>query len=198
VLVFGVGTIGLLACALAKCYGASRVVAIDINRARLDFARRNGFATDTYHVPKMDKAKTSEEQLRRAEKSIRDALLELDQSDGFDVVFECSGAESCVQMGCHAATTGGKVMLIGMGSSKIMFPLAAVSVREVDVLGCFRYANTYPAALSLLASGKLKNVEKLITHRFSLEEVGHAFEILSRGEDDDGNMVIKVIITASP
>lgn len=43
-LVLGVGAIGLLACALAKSYGATRVVAIDINQALLDFARAQGFA----------------------------------------------------------------------------------------------------------------------------------------------------------
>ena len=37
-IVLGVGAIGLLACAIARTYGIARVCAIDINRARLDFA----------------------------------------------------------------------------------------------------------------------------------------------------------------
>ncbi|KAI0718707.1 GroES-like protein [Cerioporus squamosus] len=156
VLVFGVGAIGLLACALAKSYGASRVVAIDINQTRLDFALKNGFA-------------------QQAKENISAALTEFDMPDGFDIVFECTGAEPCIQMSIHAATTGGKVML-------------------VDIHGSFRYAHTYPTALALLASGKLPNIERIITHRMPLKDTAKAFELLARGRDDAGNMVIKVMV----
>jgi L-iditol 2-dehydrogenase len=93
--------------------------------------------------------------------------------------------------------TGGKVMLVGMGAPRLTVPLAAATIREVDVLGSFRYANTYPAALSLLASGKLRNIEKLITHRFALKDAVRAFETLARGKDENGNMVIKIMISPS-
>lgn len=85
-------------------------------------------------------------------------------------------------------------MLVGMGSRNVMLPLSSAATREVDILGCFRYANTYPQAIALLASGKLQNIEKLITHRFSLEESSRAFNLLARGKDDEGNMVLKVMI----
>lgn len=85
-------------------------------------------------------------------------------------------------------------MLVGMGAPNIMLPLSAAATREVDIQGCFRYANTYPTALALLSSGKLSNIEKLITHRFPLEASARAFELLSRGKDEDGNMVLKVMI----
>ena len=86
-LVFGVGAIGLLACALAKSYGASRVVAIDINQTRLDFALQNGFAEQVHCLPVSDKAKTTDEQLRRAKENISAALAEFNMPDGFDIVF---------------------------------------------------------------------------------------------------------------
>jgi len=85
-------------------------------------------------------------------------------------------------------------MLIGMGTPNATLPLSAAALREVDIQGSFRYANAYPTALSLLASGKLPNIEKLITHRFKLEQTSHAFELLARGVDDDGHMVLKVVI----
>jgi len=213
VLVFGAGTIGLLACALAKSLGAMHVVVIDINRARLDFAEAHGFASQTYCLNGTDAVKTTDEQLRQAREKIQIMLKELGRSEGFDVVFECSGAESSIQMSCHvsganisapflllthankAAVAGGKVVLVGMGSAKVTVPIAAAAFREVDIIGCFRYANTYPTAITLLASGKLKNVEKLITHRLSLEEVTDAFEMLARGQDEEGNLVMKVMIT---
>ncbi|RDX51760.1 GroES-like protein [Lentinus brumalis] len=194
VLVFGVGAIGLLACALAKSYGASRVVAIDINQTRLDFALKNGFAQQVYCLPLKDRAKTTDEALRQAKENISAALTEFDMPDGFDIVFECTGAEPCIQMSIHAAITGGKVMLVGMGSRNVTLPLSAAQTREVDIHGSFRYAHTYPTALALLASGKLPNIEKIITHRLPLKDTARAFELLARGRDDAGNMVIKVMV----
>ena len=103
VLVFGVGAIGILACALAKSQGASHVVAIDINQARLDFAKANGFASQIHCLPITDKAKTGEEQLRRARENIQVALAQFGEPDGFDVIFECTGAEPCIQMSIHVS-----------------------------------------------------------------------------------------------
>lgn len=94
----------------------------------------------------------------------------------------------------QAAVTGGKVMLVGMGTRNITLPLSAAALREVDIQGSFRYCNTYPAALALLGSGKLPNLESLITHRFPLDQSAQAFDLLSRGRDEDGKMVLKVMI----
>lgn len=54
--------------------------------------------------------------------------------------------------------------------------------REVDVIGVFRYMNTWPLCLEFLRSGKI-DVKPLITHRFgfSQKEVEEAFETSARG-----------------
>jgi L-iditol 2-dehydrogenase len=103
VLVLGTGAIGILACALAKSIGASRVAAIDINEARLKFAKRNGFAQQVFCLPPIDRPRTPEEQLRRAKEIASMALATFGKEDGFDVVFECSGAESSIQMSVHVS-----------------------------------------------------------------------------------------------
>jgi len=197
VLVFGVGSIGLLACALAKSKGASRVVAIDINQTRLDFAKSNGFAEDVHCLPVGERAKTAEEGLKQAKEKIASALSQFGEEDGFDLIFECTGAEPCIQMSVHAAITGGKVMLIGMGSRNVLLPLSTAALREVDIQGSFRYANTYPTAIDLLSSGKLENIGRLISHRMPLKDTAKAFDLLSRGKDDSGNMVLKIIMGSS-
>ncbi|KAL4244433.1 zinc-containing alcohol dehydrogenase family protein [Abortiporus biennis] len=242
ILVFGVGAIGLLACLLAKTYGASLVCAIDINASRLAFAKKEGFADFTFCLPPPPSASSSQpqqqqnqkgsqdEQLRRAKENVMNALAEFRSGEGglveegFDYVFECTGAEACVQMSVYAATTGGKVLLIGMGTRNLNLPLSAAALREVDIQGSFRYSNTYPLALALLGSGRLnvgsstltgststvgngstsagvKNgvvggggIEKIISHRFPLSEAKKAFELLARGRDEDGGMVLKVMI----
>lgn len=194
VLVYGAGTIGLLACAVAKSMGASRICVVDINKDRLDFAVTNGFAQSTHQLPMGARAKSTEEQLAKSRETAQTTLSNLNMQDGFDIVFECTGVEPCIQMSIHSAITGGKVMLIGMGSRNPTVPLSAAATREVDILGSFRYAHTYPQAIAMLASGKLKNIEKLITHRFSLEDSAKAFDLVARGSDAAGNMVLKVMV----
>ena len=85
-------------------------------------------------------------------------------------------------------------MLIGMGTRNTSLPLSAAALREVDIKGSFRYAHTYSDALSLLASRKLQNLDKLVTHRFDLSQTAHAFDLLTRGVDERGDMVLKIMI----
>jgi L-iditol 2-dehydrogenase len=81
-----------------------------------------------------------------------------------------------------------------MGTPNPTIPLSAAALREVDIIGVFRYANTYPEALELLGSGKLVGVERMVTQRFPLEEAGKAFELLMQGKDKSGGLVVKVMV----
>jgi len=46
-------------------------------------------------------AKTAEEGLKQAKEKIASALSQFGEEDGFDVIFECTGAEPCIQMSVH-------------------------------------------------------------------------------------------------
>ena len=79
----------------------TKVVAIDINQTRLDFARSNGFAEEVHCLPVGERAKTAEEGLKQAKEKITAALAQFGEEEGFDVIFECTGAEPCIQMSVH-------------------------------------------------------------------------------------------------
>lgn len=85
-------------------------MAIDINQQRLDFAKANGFASQIHCLPVAQKPKTSEEQLRTARENVSKALATFQVPDGFDIVFECTGAEPCIQMSIHVSS----MTLIGL------------------------------------------------------------------------------------
>ncbi|KAJ3754705.1 GroES-like protein [Lentinula raphanica] len=221
ILVFGVGAIGLIACALARELGAESVCAVDINNDRLAFATREGFTfsnsegtgTSTFCLPlpsttKSPPTSTAEpkehELLRRAKENAARALSVFDEPDGFDVVFECTGAESCILMSVFCAAVGARIALVGMGSPSVSsFPISFAATREIDLIGSFRYADTYREAIDLLSGShifsnpELDHLAKLVTHRFELSQTKEAFELLARGRDERGGMVIKVMIEVS-
>lgn len=156
VLVTGVGPIGQLCVQLASALGATEIVATDVDAGRLRLARGSGAAT-------------------------------IDVGDGAglagvaaDVLLECSGSPGALHGGIHALRPTGRAVCIGMGPDDVALPLSVIQERELRITGTFRYANTYPAAIALAASGRV-DVERIVTGRFGLEETDAA---LRAGRED--------------
>ena len=201
-LVFGAGAVGLLCAAMAKVAGSSNVVVADIQQERVKFATQHGFAHEGFTVP-AKRVQNIDEKLQSAKETAASATEKLlngtGSSGGFDVVLECTGVEACTQAAIYAARPGGKVVIVGMGNPVQTLPISAAARREVDILGTFRYANTYPKAIELVSghSQLLPDIEKLVTHRFHrLDDVERAFEMAARTKDLDGNLVLKVVVEA--
>ncbi|KAK8090856.1 hypothetical protein PG994_000361 [Apiospora phragmitis] len=133
-------------------------------------------------------------------------LQDEDENEGVDYSFECTGKEVCMHTSIYATRPGGKVIMVGMGTPIQTLPLSAAHLREVDILGIFRYANTYPTGIRLLCgqqngSGyggyQFPKLDDMVTHRFKgLAAAKKAFELASRTMDDNGNLVLKVVIEA--
>lgn len=124
-----------------------------------------------------------------------------DEDDGFDVTFECTGKEVCMHTSLYATRPGGKVIMVGMGTPIQTLPLSVAHLREVDILGIFRYANTYATGIRLLCAQKkggafgLPSLDDMVTHRFKgLHNAKQAFELAGRTVDDEGRLVLKVVI----
>ncbi|KYK56996.1 sorbitol dehydrogenase [Drechmeria coniospora] len=199
VLVFGAGTIGLLAGAVSKVYNSVAVVIADVRKDRVDFAVANGYADAGFVVPAAN-PQTTEDKLAFA-KDVAEKIKALTVSGkslgGICAVYECTGVEMCLQSAIYAVCPGSKIMMIGMGTPVLSVHLAAALQREVDLIGVFRYANTYKAAINMLADkpDRLPELSKLVTHRFKgMDRIADAFAMAARKTDDDGNLVLKVII----
>lgn len=88
-------------------------------------------------------------------------------------------------------------MLVGMGTPIQTLPLSAAALREVDLCGVFRYANTYATGIEVVSrqDGTGPDFEKLVTHRFKgLENAEKAFQMAGRTKDDEGKLVLKVVL----
>ncbi|KAM0248866.1 hypothetical protein ACHAQJ_009265 [Trichoderma viride] len=199
VLVFGAGAVGLLSAAVSKAYGSPAVIIADIQKDRVDFAVNNGFADAGFVVP-MARPQTIDEKLAYAQQVAELAgNVEIGGEPVGQVgaVFECTGVESCVQSAIYATKPGGKVMIIGMGTPILTLPLSAAALREVDIVGVFRYANTYADAIEMLHKKDpvFPDLERLITHRVKgLDGVQQAFDLAGKVKDKEGKLVLKVVI----
>lgn len=152
VLVTGAGPIGLFSAQVARAFGASTVSVTDVSEFRLGVASDLGFTALDAREP---------------------------ITGQFDVLLECSGAASAVHNGMRALAPAGRAVLIGMGAATVEIEVPLVQGRELTITGIFRYANSYPLALQLIASGAV-SIQPLVTHRFGLSETEDALTISRR------------------
>lgn len=165
VVIFGSGTIGLLCAAVSRAIGAAKIISVDVNASRLDFARRFA-ATGTFQPEKND---TSENIARKIRESHN-------LNEGADTILEATGVEGCIATGIYVLKKGGTFIQAGLGKSDIQFPITTLSEKEITMKGCFRYsAGDYDLALHLLESRKV-SVKELITSVVDFESTTEAWE----------------------
>ncbi len=70
------------------------------------------------------------------------------------VLLECSGNVRATTDAIRIVAPAGRVVLIGIGGDELPLPLSYVQDMELQILGAFRYAGTWPTAIELAASGQ--------------------------------------------
>lgn len=169
VLICGAGPIGLVNVVTSLAMGATEVVVTDIDEGRLKVAKSLG-ATGTYLVKC---GKTPQECAEEITHLFTDSLKP-------NITIECSGAQPSICTGIYATRPGGVMVCVGLGAEHINMPIVHAAVHEIDLRGIFRYANCYPAAIGMVASGKV-DLKPLVTHRYDLKDAVKAFETARDG-----------------
>lgn len=179
VVVMGSGTIGMFCAAVAKQFGAHRVILVDILENKLKFvAKYLDCETFQYSL------ETTVEE--KAAQFLQRFDLEepgIDTSGGrIDTVIEASGAASSIETGIHILRPGGKFVQTGLGKPKVEFPIVAMSQKELLVRGCFRYGSgDYELAIGLIRKGFV-DVKPLISSVTPFEKATEAWDRTARGE----------------
>jgi L-iditol 2-dehydrogenase len=165
VLISGAGPIGLMHAQVARAMGATAIVVSDVAAARRDVAAGYGATR------------------------VLDPVAEDPVALGIEVdaYLDCSGAPSAIQQGVRTVRPAGQVALVGMGADEISLPVGLIQNRELTITGTFRYANAYPTAISLAASG-LVDLDRMVTAHVTLDEVEQG---LGRATDPES---IKVVV----
>lgn len=169
--VFGCGLVGLGAVIGCRLAGAERIVAIDLSADRLAQARRHG-ATDT----------------RVADEDTVDWIRAETGGFGADYTFEATGSVRVMRQAVEAAREAwGLATMIGVagkGEALEIVPRYLITGRRVtgSSFGGVRGRTQVPQLVERWLGGEI-DVDSLLSHRLTLDEVNRGFELM---EAQDG------------
>ena len=168
VVVFGCGGVGISAIQGAHVAGASIIVAVDMQDAKLELAKEFG-AT---HGCKPDELAALQAELT---------------GDGFDYSFEAIGLPVTIRAAYDAVRRGGTACIIGVGpmDKGVEFNGFEIFFSEKNFMGSYYGSadvrSDFHRFLSLWKSGQL-NLDGMITNRMKIEDINDAFDLMKKGE----------------
>jgi S-(hydroxymethyl)glutathione dehydrogenase/alcohol dehydrogenase len=171
VAVFGLGGIGLNVIQGARLAGAERIIGIDLNNGRKSLAERFGM-TDFVNPTE-----------------VHDTVQAIvDMTDGgVDYSFECIGNVNVMRQALECCHKGwGESIIIGVaGAGQEIatrpFQLVTGRVWKGTAFGGAKGRSDVPQIVDWYMDGKI-NIDDLITHRLSLEDINQGFELMHAGE----------------
>ncbi|MBT3784102.1 S-(hydroxymethyl)glutathione dehydrogenase/class III alcohol dehydrogenase [bacterium] len=172
VAVFGLGGVGLSAIQGAVLAKAERIIAVDINESKFEFATQLG-ATDCLNPKNYDKP-------------IQEVIVEL-TSGGVDYSFECVGNVSLMRSALECCHKGwGESIIIGVAGageeiSTRPFQLVTGRVWRGSAFGGVKGRSQLPGYVDLYLNRELK-VDEFVTHDLSFAEINHAFDLMHEGK----------------
>ncbi|MCC9263231.1 L-threonine 3-dehydrogenase [Bacillus velezensis] len=166
--IIGCGPIGLMAVAVAKAAGASRIAAIDKNDYRLALAKKLGAAIT----------------ISADEEDPLEVIDTLTGGEGIDLVCEMSGHPAAITQGLKMAANGGRFHMLSLPERPVTVDLTNdVVFKGLTVQGITgrKMFETWRQVSHLLESG-LVDLTPVITHQFPLEDFENGFDLMRKGQ----------------
>ena len=183
VAIYGPGTIGILIGMWVKAWGASRVLMVGTDNTNVDFLRSLGF-DEFVNGKREDSAAWIKEQTGGI---------------GADIAIEASGSVQAL-CGClSGVAAGGKVICVGNPKGDFNLPKDIywqILRKQLVLYGTWNssfdasYKNDWKIAIAAMSGGKIRN-DKLITHKFSLEDMDKGLDIMRNSTE----FYSKIIVT---
>lgn len=171
VAVIGCGGVGNAAVAGARLAGACRIIAVDLDDRKLEWARGLG-ATHTVNGGTQDVVK---------------AIQELTGGNGADVVIEAVGRPETYQQAFYARDLAGTVVLVGVPTPEMRLELPLLDVfgrggsLKSSWYGDCLPERDFPLLIDLYLQGRL-DLDAFVSERIALDGVEEAFARMERGE----------------
>ena len=175
VAVFGSGPVGMCAMATARLWGPARIVAVDIDESRLEFAKKAGWADYGLNPNQVDVVQT---------------LRDMTGGRGADVTIEANGFEPTFKGAIDGVRPGGNVSLIGVFEKPQVVEMNKLWIKNIAIKMGLVNANRIPELIDLIKEGKL-NMKPLITHTLPLSQVAEGYDIFEERRDGAIKVVLK-------
>jgi len=175
VAVLGCGGLGLHAVQLAKILGAGLVIALDVSEVALNRARERGADV----VCRPDREDPLE------------VIRQATGGRGVDLSLECIGLQHTIALAVQVLRTGGRAVIVGLGSEKIVtLPPTEFVRREISLLGSYAFTTREIGELiEWVKAGRL-DLSASISKRIRLEEINQGLEDLHQKIDDPIRIVV--------
>jgi L-iditol 2-dehydrogenase len=165
--VFGLGPMGAAGVLVGKARGA-RVIAVDVIEDRLALAASLG----------------ADETVNSADGDVVARLLELTHGRGVDAAVDCSGAPAAQNAALDAACRHGAVAFVGESRETTINPSDQIIRKLLRVVGGWYFPVwEYPEIARFVVDREVP-VDRLITHRFDIEDAEAAFGMFDRRETE--------------
>ncbi len=160
VAVIGAGQLGLMLIRILRATGAGEILSVDPNGYRRDLAMEHGAtaALDPYDAP---------------------AFIRSWPRRGADVSIDVTNASEGSREAVAATRVGGRVIIAGIPrDNRILFNARDARQKELTLRFVRRPYKPLDRALRFLQLGALAGIEKLITHRFPMDQAAEAYEVM--------------------
>ncbi|MGD6993820.1 zinc-dependent alcohol dehydrogenase [Sutcliffiella horikoshii] len=196
VIVLGCGPVGLMAQQFAWQKGAKRVIAVDYIGNRLQHSKQY-MQTEVFDFTKYD---DMGETLKELTKGGADVVIDCVGMDGKKSPLEWveqkmklqGGTLGPIQIATKAVRKAGTLQITGVyGGLYNMFPLGPFFSRNINIrMGQAPARHFMPHLYDQIKSGKIDPI-KIITHKMSLDEAAHGYDIFNKKEDDCIKVILK-------
>ncbi len=171
VAVFGCGGVGDAAIEGSRVAGASKIIAVDIDDAKLELAKQFG-ATHTVNSANEDPV---------------EAIRALTDGNGVDVAIEAVGLPQTYEQAFYARDLAGTVVLVGVPNPEMKVELPFIEVfgrggaLKSSWYGDCLPSRDFPMLIDLYLQGRL-NLDGFVSETIGIDGVEEAFHKMERGE----------------
>jgi Zn-dependent alcohol dehydrogenase len=159
------GGLGLSALQIATALGA-RVIAIGRQRWKLERARELGAAEVL-----------STQEVKEVDREVRRLTL-----GGADVSLDLTGRPEMVVAACRSTRPGGKIVVVSFTFEKVEVAINRLMWLELTLVGSRAYRPVDLRRVVGMVERGMVRLDKLVSHRFSLDEVNEAYSMLDEGK----------------
>jgi alcohol dehydrogenase, propanol-preferring len=172
--VFGMGGLGLYGLQYARLLAPnSYSIAVDHNDEKLQLVEKVGGADYVVNSKKSQ--------------DIKSEVFRMTEGQGVNVVIDCVGAEETIRDSIRILSKGGVLVVVGLFGNQIKMPLVQSVINEYQVR-CSLWGN-YNELREVIELAKQRKIKHSI-HRFSLNDVNKAIDLLRSGMIDGRGVII--------